>query len=381
LKTKKKLLILIDWFPPGYKAGGPIQSCFNVSYALKDEFDLYVLTTDTDLGSSEPYSGIPSDVWIENMGAGIKINYLNKQKLNRRKLRAVIQEIDPDFIYVNSLYSSLFAIYPLWMKFREIVRGKLILCPRGALYESALSVKRYKKLPFLKLFKLLKIHQKVRFHATNLHESETIVNYFPGSEVFIAEDFPLLKQSEFKSCEKQVGEINLIFISRVHPIKNLKFAIQMLRTIKSSVHFTIIGPIEVSNYWTACLEEIEKLPEHVKVVYEGAIPNYMLGAYLQKSHLYVLPTQGENFGHSIYEAFLHGRPVLISDQTPWRNLAEYGAGWDLPLTNVEAFADVVEDVARWDQNSFDWHANCAWEYAARFIREASLKERYLQLFS
>jgi hypothetical protein len=27
---------MVDWFAPGYKAGGPIQSCVNVAFALKD---------------------------------------------------------------------------------------------------------------------------------------------------------------------------------------------------------------------------------------------------------------------------------------------------------------------------------------------------------
>ena len=38
-------------------------------------------------------------------------------------------------------------------------------------------------------------------------------------------------------------------------------------------------------------------------------------------------------------------PVLIADTTPWRNLKEQGIGWDLPLNNLDAFSDVLDELA------------------------------------
>ena len=52
---------------------------------------------------------------------------------------------------------------------------------------------------------------------------------------------------------------------------------------------------------------------------------------LAKNDLFFFPAHGENYGHVIAEAMAAGCPVLISDQTAWRNLEEKGAGWDLPL--------------------------------------------------
>jgi len=39
---------------------------------------------------------------------------------------------------------------------------------------------------------------------------------------------------------------------------------------------------------------------------------------------------------------LRGCPVLISDQTPWRNLEEKGVGWDLPLSKPKMFQKVLQ---------------------------------------
>ena len=66
---------------------------------------------------------------------------------------------------------------------------------------------------------------------------------------------------------------------------------------------------------------------------------------IAKNHLFFLPTLGENFGHIILEAFCAGCPVLISDQTPWRDLEEKGVGWNLPLDQPELFREVLQRFA------------------------------------
>src|SRR5689334_4201523 len=60
----KKLLILTDWYLPGFKAGGPIQSCRNLVEALDQDYSIYVLTSDRDLGDSTAYTGIEVDKWV-----------------------------------------------------------------------------------------------------------------------------------------------------------------------------------------------------------------------------------------------------------------------------------------------------------------------------
>ena len=43
----------------------------------------------------------------------------------------------------------------------------------------------------------------------------------------------------------------------------------------------------------------------------------------------------------ILKALCAGCPVLISDQTPWRDLEENGVGWDL-LSKPEMFRQVLQ---------------------------------------
>jgi glycosyltransferase involved in cell wall biosynthesis len=380
-KQRKKILVLVDWFKPGYKAGGPIRSCTNFAYALKNDFDIHVLTTDTDHGEQQPYENITPNKWITNLGPDIKVYYARKATLTLKQLRREIVKANAEYIYLNHLFSPGFVIYPLWLKFSRQIKSKVVLCPRGALYESALAVKPIKKKPFITLFKALRIHKLITFHATNEREKQAILEYFPGSKVLIADNLPESDQPVFESVRKEPGILKCIFVARIVPIKNLLFLLQVLQQIKQQVILSVAGPIEDTAYWKECENAIVKLPANIQVEYVGAISNDKVKSIITANHLFVLPTQGENFGHSIFEALLTGRPVLISDQTPWLQMATKKAGWDVSLHDPEKFARVIEEMASWDQANFDEWGQGAWHYARVFIENPTLKTQYFNLFA
>ena len=110
------------------------------------------------------------------------------------------------------------------------------------------------------------------------------------------------------------------------------------------------------------------------------VPHAQLEKILLNNHLFVLPTEGENFGHAIFEALAVGRPVLISDQTPWKNLSSANAGWDLPLNDPKTFSGRIELVG--SMSAFELNAWCkgAYEFCSDYIRQINLKEEYKKLF-
>lgn len=380
LLKRKKILVFIDWFYPGYKAGGPIQSCVNFAYAMQHEYEVYVFTSDTDHGETVPYDGIEKDNWMYFGDTDVKIWYAQKKHLSTQLIYNVINEISPDFIYLNSMYSFRFVLYPLWLKYLNKLDGKVILCPRGALYDSALAVKKWKKIPFLKIFNFLNIQKKIVFQATNTREYTAIDKYFKGSTIKMVDDFMATKQDALYSCPKITGMLKLIFIARIFPIKNLYYVLECLSSIQASINFTIVGPIEDAGYWERCQEQISNLPANITVTYLGPLPNIALPALLKENHLYVLPTTGESFGHSIFESFLAGRPVLISDQTPWQNLSIQKVGWDIPLNLPTKFCAAIEEAASWNQEAFDEYSLKAWHYANDYIKSSEILEQYRGLF-
>ena len=381
LSNKKIILILIEWFSPGYKAGGPIQSCVNICVALRETYEIFVLTTDTDHGEVLPYHNLSANKWIKNDETGALVYYAKKTELSATQIKKIINQVQPDFIYLNLLFSPHFVLYPLWLQLTGKLSAKVIVSPRGCLYDSALSLKYYKKKPLLLLYKWLGVHKTIRFHATNVREEKAILQYFPGSTVITANNLPNIQQQPFVTCNKQQGELNCIFIARLVPIKNLLFLLKALSMVKATVVLTIAGPAEDEVYWETCKQVITQLPSNIKCNYIGPQANDQLYSLLLQNHLFVLPTTGENFGHAIIESLLAGRPVLISDQTPWLNLTEQHAGWHLPLDNMASFAAVIEEVATYNQEVFDSIAGNAWQYAHNFSQDPHLTKPYLQLFS
>ena len=374
-------MILVDWYSPGYKAGGPIQSCVNIVNALYRYYDIYVLTSDTDHGEKEPYTGIESNTWLKEVFPGISVYYTRKATLKKKQVRELINEIEPDFIYLNHIYSPVFVVYPLWLKWRNKIAGKVILCPRGALHKGALAVKTYKKLPFLFLLRWLGINKKILFHATNEKERGEIERFFPGSNIMIANNLPESDQPELVFCEKRPGELKCLFISRLVPIKNVVYLLNVLGKIKSNMALTIAGPVEDKDYWDACLKKISELPSNIAVKYIGSVQKSEMQKIYHENHLFVLPTTGENFGHSIFESFLFGRPVLISDRTPWKQLQQKNIGWDIPLNEPESFVKQLEVAAAWEQKDFESIAAASWNFAHNFINDQSQVEKYKLLFS
>ncbi len=58
---EKKILVFIDWFLPGYKAGGPIRSVAHIVSQLSGNYKFFIVTRNTDYLESEPYKSIKSN--------------------------------------------------------------------------------------------------------------------------------------------------------------------------------------------------------------------------------------------------------------------------------------------------------------------------------
>jgi glycosyltransferase involved in cell wall biosynthesis len=214
-----------------------------------------------------------------------------------------------------------------------------------------------------------------------VQEKLTILKYFGDVNIKIAHNLPDLHQPTFCSIDKVKGELKLVFIARIVEIKNLKLLLDNLLLVKSVVDVTIAGPIGDNIYWASCLSVIEQMPDNITIIYIGEIMPADILPLIQKNHLYCLPTQSENFGHSIFESFMIGRPVLISNQTPWLDLNNKKAGWDINLNNKNAFVPYIEKAANWQQKQFDIYCRGARAVAHDYMNNPTLISDYNQLFN
>ncbi|MDT4865495.1 Glycosyl transferases group 1 [compost metagenome] len=171
----------------------------------------------------------------------------------------------------------------------------------------------------------------------------------PASQIKIAIDLPVLQMSSsFLSVseKKNDGVLKIIFLSRLSPMKNLDFALQVLIHLNCNIQFDIYGPVEDPRYWEKCKLLIEALPDNINCTYFGSAAPENVRNIFSSYDLFFFPTRGENYGHVVAESISVGTPVLLSDQTPWRNLEADGLGWDIPLDNIHKFADKINIVAQ-----------------------------------
>jgi len=375
-----KLLILTPWYTPAYKAGGPIQSCIRLVQNLKLIYQVHIITGGYDLHELKPLSGIELNR-VQNLDKGVTIKYLSKDQYGVRTMKREITAYDPDYIYINGMFSKPFAIDIILAHRKLRHRSKLILTVHGACKPSALKHKRIKKAIFLAIVKLLGIHRSIIFHASSAEEMNEIRRVFGNVGIVVIDAFPPEHNKLFIPLKKQPGNLDLILVGRIHPIKNIHFILQSLVTVKAKINLCIIGVKDDEIYFARCKKLISELPEHIRVKIAGEMPNNQINAALSDAHLFVLPTLGENYGYAIIEALSAGRPALISDQTPWKNLETNKGGWELPLSDPQKWIDVLNEAAAWDQDTFDSWCFGALDYAQKNTRTGELVAKYEQLFS
>src|SRR6185312_4254041 len=377
--AKKKILLFSDWFYPGFMAGGPIQSSFNLINHLKDYYDFSVVTRDTDYTDIVPYKGIKSDQW-NILPNGMRVFYFSQKNLGYPAMAKLIQSEDFDIAYLNSMYSPRFTIMPLFILNR--LKKKVILAPRGMLAPSAIAIKSWKKRPFLLWIKNSRLIKNMHFHAASEQEAKHTHDVFgKKTEVRIAPNLPgKMELPVIAPKRKEPGMVHFISVARVSPEKNLLFALEVLQQVKGKVKFDIYGPVYDYPYWEKCKAVLNKLPENIQAEHFGPIAKEDIPPALKDIHFLFMPTQGENFGHTILESMICGCPVIISDQTPWRGLEQAKAGFDLPLNNKDGYVKAIEKVIAMDSAEFSQWSEGTRAFANAFINNPELLKQSIHIF-
>lgn len=377
---KQRILLFIDWFDPGYKAGGPIRSAVNFVKHMQADYEVFVFTGDRDLGATAAYGGIKLNEWI-GYGESVSVFYCTPEQLKMATVARILEEVNPAVIYLNSMFSKYFTIYPLLVSKKKGWPAKVVLAPRGMLRSSALRFKPLKKKLYLSLFRVLGLNRHIRFQATDDTEFTDIrKNFGQQTEAILAPNWPGYIPPYPGSLAKKPGQLNVLFVGRLHPIKNLDVLLTCLQPVQGDILLTIVGNEEDKTFVSRCRQIAEGLSAGIRVDFRGEIPNHKLPAIIAEHHIFGLPTQGENFGHAIFEALAAGKPALISDQTPWRGLSDNYAGWDLSLARQQGFTEALQQAAAFGQEEYDKWSKGAWQFVQHKVNNQELKIIYQKLF-
>lgn len=373
--SKKTILILADYYLPGYKGGGTLRTIVNMVERLHKSYKFKIITRDHDGPEDKTkYQNVKLNDW--NKFNNADVYYISKENINLKKIRKLVYNADPDCLYVSSCFSTLTINVLLLKRLNKLGNIPLIIAPVGELVKGALSIKPFKKKSFLKFAKVLGLYSDVIWKASGIAEKENVeIIRKKGDAVFIAPDlspnkiFPQYKQEDKPIKNKQ--SVNFVFLSRFDRKKNFKWFLENVKELKGKINIDIYAPIEDEIYWEECKEIISNLPSNFNVKFKGSLPYEMVVETLFKYHFFVLPTLGENFGHVFLEALSAGCPLLISDRNPWRNLKEKNIGWDLSLENPDIWREKVTECVEMEHNEFEIMSVAARGYAINWLSDDS----------
>jgi glycosyltransferase involved in cell wall biosynthesis len=375
----RRVLVLSEFFVPAYRAGGPVRTLVNLVERLGGEIEFAVVTGDRDLGDDEPFPGVQTGAWIPRHRH--RVMYVG----GLVQLTRILRTERYDVLYVNSLFSRRFGIWPLVLRRVGLLpRRPLVLAPRGELSPGALGINAGRKRTFLRLARATGLYRGTRWQASSPFEAAEIQAWFGGAvDIDIAPNVLVLppRSTRTLSQEKEPGRLRIAFFSRVAQKKNLLGALEALYGVDGEISFDVLGPIEDSDYWADCQARIASLPANVSVRHLGPISFGEAAAALATYDALLLPTLGENFGHAIIEAMAAGCPVVISDRTPWRDLESKGVGWDLPLEEPERFRAALSACARMGPDEHRRWSEAARAYAAELATDPETLEANRRLFT
>ena len=372
---KKRVLVLNGQYAPGYKGGGPIQSCINMVENLYDQFDFYVLCADRDYKETVPYSGVKINQWNEVGHA--KVYYLSPDKQDLKGFEEAINSIDYDVMYLNGFFSPIFTIRPLILRRLGKLKTKpVILTPRGD-FTGGCENKKLKKYSYIYLVKLLGLYNGLLWHATSDIEKRDIKQKFAKANVFTVPNLPAKFVPKKPCISKKPGELRLVFVSRIFPKKNIKYSLEVLSKItEGNVTFDIYGPMEDKGDWVECEELMKQMPSNVKVKYCGEAEHKDIPHIFEQYHAFFFPTLGENYGHVIVEAMMNNCLCILSKGvTPWDDYIEHldiGA----KLSEQENFVEIVNRMLQLDQSGID----SMLKFNNQYIAEKTDPAEHLKLY-
>lgn len=350
MSGKPIILIFIGNYLPGYKAGGILRITVNTVDHLCNEFDFRIVTRNRDLGDDESYPNIKFNQW-QQVGNAL-VYYLSPQLNMVKNISDLIASTPHHVLYLNSFFDPLTISVLLCRKLRRSIFKPVIVAPFGEFAWASLKQKYSKKFIFIRIARLFGLYNNVTWRASSEFEAQDIIKVMEikSDVIHITGDLPIKNVPDvafdavFKSSFDS-KDLRIVFLSRISREKNLDYALKVLNKVKAKVIFDIYGPAENETYWKECQELIKQLPANVIVNYLGSVKSDQVLHIFSRYDLFLFPTGGEAYGHVIAECLISGTPVLISTETPWRNLQADGLGWDVDLAQFGFFVEIINKLA------------------------------------
>lgn len=177
------------------------------------------------------------------------------------------------------------------------------------------------------------------------------------------------------------GKRLLLFMSLVYPKKNLPWLAQAWTQLQPKFkdwHLVIAGPDQCGDAKRS-MRMIERAGLGNTATYLGAVHGLEKRQLLACAELFVLPTEGENFGIVVAESLAAGTPVMTTQTTPWSILRSERCGWWMPVGQPALQAEMAEALKSTHQTLRDMGARGR-AYVEKHLDWSAVMPRMAELY-
>jgi len=333
-----KVLHVIPSISP--RRGGPSQAAIEMVNALRlRHVDASILTTNDDceslltdlpIGGWTSYGGVPVLAFPRwNPPIRVLKEYIFSSRLNRW-FPGNIRNFD--IIHVHALFS-----YPSTVAMMHARRARIpyLLRTIGQLSPWSLAQSKLRKQLMLKLVERRNLDSASLLHFTTTRERDECFTAFGQSFPSLVLPLGVRLPSPLPAIKSKSDGLRLLFLSRLHPKKQLEVLLKGLALFQSD-NPQAIWQLDIAGAGEpAYLASLQKLAAQLNLSHRcrwlGHVQGDAKTSLLQQADWFLLPSAAENFGIAVVEAMAAGTPVIVSPQVAVADLiVAAGAGLVCP---------------------------------------------------
>ena len=260
--------------------------------------------------------------------------YFHPSKSFLKSFKKLLSEMnDYSIIHQHGIWVP---ISKLTLQANKKHKGIVIIQPHGYLEPYSLNMSKLKKKLAYYAFEKSNLERAKLLIACSHEEYLNLKAIFPSKDIAVIPNgvsesfYKADSKNDYFDSNKYLGRKNMLFLSRIHPLKGLVRLLNIYAGIDKKTREKwniIIAGIDQDNHSHALKKIADKLNISDFVFFEGEKFKEEKVNIMSSANLFILPTYSENYGIVVAESLSRGIPVLTTKAAPWSLLEKENCGF------------------------------------------------------
>ena len=257
--------------------------------------------------------------------------------------------------------------------------SKYFLMPHGSLENYQRAKSRTLKFLFRSIFLVLGQKRDFTFVVASEQEVLPVRNQFPDFPIEII-GIGIEFQGKPSIRKKVASTLNLVCISRLTMKKRIDLCIGVVKLMRDQgidVELHILGSGDTK--LTSSLQELVRLHDLVQVIhFHGHLTRKAIQQILPQMHIFLLPSENENFAIAVAEAISDGLPTIVSNNVAMHTFVALNKTGivisELSTESLkEAILKVYSDIEEYSKNAIESRLQLSWDEVIKTWEEILCK--------